>query len=1024
MINATRRLLICRTRAHQRARLRDVDARVWTFGDLKERLCAWGALKGGVARDDLGARLLAAAALCDDSDDGALLPRLAPALDALRQELVHARTDALTLLDALGPDDDADNEQGRMAEVRRLLTRVRRVEIGLKAANVDDDSLALDRARGFLARGDRPGFLAGVSAVVVEDALEATALEVEVLRALSISVPVEVRLPIDDVAKRESLLGVDAVFRAIEATPGLEVSSWNLSGDGPLAPFRAALFGGGDVVVDAPVSVRLCTDAAAEALLVAGVVAAWRRSSRSIAVAVRDERQVPTFLDALRRHGLPVRRRRRSLIESPAARLLMDLAALRLDGAPRERLLAVLTNPARRACLGTDDGARVLSTLRKAAARRDVEDQTKPSGGYRHRLLRLRDRDPERTADVAFALAAIEPVLATAHTMPLRGSLAGHLAAWLRLTRDVVDEARGLGGAEVLEIVARLNAGVARVGLPPAAVDLHALLRLVERELVHQPWLDDDVDVDDDAVEVLTVPELCGRRFDHLAIARVVEGELPQPPGRAGLLGDTDRARLNRLLGKKVLRLAEEERLGDASSTSTGLEGCWWLTALETARVSLLLTAPRVDVRGREHAPSAFLLDAVRVLGRSPDELEASGEAGAAVDVAEDPRQRLTRQARSVADDDAVIDVGDLAVRARLASRMVKERARWFRRTDLPHEQRRAPYAFAVDKARVARAFGGSFGLLEKKPLTPTRLEAMAECRMHGFVQQVLRLDVDPEAGNAIEARVQGTLGHNVLERFYAERKAQRVPLTRMNGADSKRLLQIVDDEAAPLLAGKTTGHLPALGAAVEFLKRTLLRVTMTLARRPAVEGVEPVDFELQIGATVGGRPPTLGSVAVEVIPGRKLWIGGVIDRVDEGSGGRAVVDYKTMSSSRVKQKASSSSLLQTHFQLFVYLRLLEHWRPTHPSVQLHGHLISLKDGGTSKDIGLLADLRARVMDDERADSLGRAIGRVVLPILDGTLPPDANDRCTDCRLQRVCRVPNEGIYASDPDELAEEETA
>lgn len=1040
-----RRLLICRTRAHQRARLREVDARVWTFSELKEHLCAWAALKSGVGRDNLGARLLAAATL---ADDGALVPRLAPALDALRQELVHARVGAAALLEVLDPDGKADgvddedspdgsNDQGRMAEVRRLLVQVQRVERGLRQHHVDDDAGALQRALGLLNRGERPGFLRGVGVIVVEDLLEATTLEVETLRALALSTSVQMRLPVDDVPQRDALAGIDAVFRAVEATPSFELSSWNISGTGPLAPFRAALLGGSAEVVirDAPVALRLCADAAAEALLVSGVVAAWARPTDegvrpTIAVAVRDDRHVSTFIDALQRHGLPVRRRRRAVIESPAARLVLDIAALRLDGAPRERLLAVLTNPSRTHCLGTDEGARVLSTLRQAAARRDVEDLTRPSGGYRHRLLRLRDRSPEKTNDVAAALGGIEPVLALSESLPLLGTLSLHLAAWLRMTRDVVAPGRVLGGAEVLEIIARLNAGVARVGLPVGSVNLHAFVRIVERELLQQPWLDDDVDadVDDDAVEVLTLPDLCGRSFDHVAIARVVEGELPKPPGRGGLLGDSDRSRLNRLLGKRVLRLSEEEHLGDGGSASTGLEGAWWLTALHAARHSLLLTAPRLDVRGREHAPGAFFLDASRVLGCSPDELFARGQAGAAIEVAEDPRQALIRRARAVVaehnDGGVVDDVSPLAVRALLYARMVKERERWFRRPDLSHEQRRAPFAFAVDKARMARAFGASFGLQEKKPLTPTRLEALADCRMYGFVQQVLRLDVDAEAGNAIEARAQGTLGHDVLERFYGERKQLKVPLSRMNGDDRRRLLHIVDDQATPLLAGKATGHLAALGAAVAFLKRTLLRVCVTLARHPPVADVEPVDFELQIGATVRGRPPALGSVSVEVSPGRKLWIGGVIDRVDEGSGGRAVIDYKTMTSSRVKEKASSSALLETHFQLFVYLRLLEHWRPTHPSVQLHGHLVSLKDGGTSKDIAAVADLRERVLDDGREDGLARAIGRVVLPILEGTLPPDANDRCSDCRLQRVCRVPQEGGYASDPDEGGNEDSS
>lgn len=1059
-------LLICRTRAHQRARLREVDVRAWTFPDLKERLCAWSSLKDGTARDDLGARLMAAAAL---AGDGPLLPRLGPALDALRQEFIHAmpgetRGRARLLLDALG-DDDADNEQGRAREVRRLLERVRSVEHALGVRGVVDDALALDRARFWLLQGARPRFLVGVSRVVFEDLVEASALEVAVVHALAKHLPVTVRLPVDDVAGRGALAGIDAVYRAVEADPdsgggggGAVIDAVSVVGDGALAEFRAALFGN-DEVAGANVAVRLVADAAAEAGFVAGVVSAWRQASpqASVAVAVRDERQVMHFIDALRLQGLPVRRRRRALIESPAARLLVDLLALRTDGAPRERLMSVLLSPARKNAISTDAGARLLSTLRAAAARRDVEDQTRPAGGYRHRLQRLVDRDPERAADVAFVLQAIEPVLALAARLPRAASLGAHMQAVLRVVREVVDETGSLGAAEVLEMTARLASGCARVGLqdspgvevgePDGAgdgtnvaasqIELPALLRLIERELQTQPWLDDDVDVDDGAVEVLSVPELVGRRFDHVAIARVVEGELPQPPPRSGLLGDTDRARLNRLLGKKVLRLNDEDRLGSSSTssessesspqaTSTGQEGLWWLTALGAATHSLLLTAPRVDVRGREHAPSAFLLDAARVLGATPDQLMQQGRCGAEIVADEGRRSLLTRLTRlqlaGATHGDALGTVAHQA-QVELFSRMVRERARWWRDKDGAYADRRNAFAFAVDKGRVARFFGDSFGLSEKKPLTPTRLEALAECRMHGFVQQVLKLNVDVEPGNAIEARVQGTLAHGVLERFFTERRALRVPLSRMNREDRARLAALVDAEAAPLLAGKTTGHLAALSAAIEFLKRTLLRVTMTLARRPPVEGVEPIGFEVQIGARTRHKAPEHPSVLLRVDDTRTIWLGGIIDRVDEGPGGRAVVDYKTMSSSRVKQKASTQTLLQTHFQLLVYLRLLESVRPTNEVVALHGHLVSLKDGGTSKDVAELPDLRARVMDDSRDDGLGRSVGRVILPILDGTLPPDANDRCADCRLQRVCRVPQEGVYATDPDE-AEEESA
>jgi CRISPR/Cas system-associated exonuclease Cas4 (RecB family) len=193
--------------------------------------------------------------------------------------------------------------------------------------------------------------------------------------------------------------------------------------------------------------------------------------------------------------------------------------------------------------------------------------------------------------------------------------------------------------------------------------------------------------------------------------------------------------------------------------------------------------------------------------------------------------------------------------------------------------------------------------------------------------------------------------------------------------------------------------------------------VVAHLSRHPPVDGVEPRDFELQIGARSGGKAPTLAAVPITLAAGRNIHLGGVIDRVDDGVGGRAVVDYKTMSAARVKEKAAPKTLFESHFQLLIYLRLLEHHRPTTTATPLHGYLVSLKDGVTSNDVGTTELLRERLFDDNRDDSLGAAIGRVILPILDGTVPPDAGDRCSDCRLQRICRVPQEGAFAPDPDE-------
>jgi RecB family exonuclease len=277
-----------------------------------------------------------------------------------------------------------------------------------------------------------------------------------------------------------------------------------------------------------------------------------------------------------------------------------------------------------------------------------------------------------------------------------------------------------------------------------------------------------------------------------------------------------------------------------------------------------------------------------------------------------------------------------------------------------------------------------------------------------------------PLTVDAIEARVAGTFAHTVLERFYKDRAVHRVPIARFVDADKARLGAVIDEETTRTLA-VASGHPAALAAALRFMRATLLRVVSAVSAQPPVDGVEPTDFELQIGTRAEGRPADLPAVPIEIGAGRRIWIGGIIDRVDEGPGARAVVDYKTMSAARVRGKTAPAMLFEHHFQLLVYLRLLEAHRPTTSSVSLHGYLLSLKDGTSSPDIATTPDLRARVLDDSRDDSLGRAIGQVVLPVLQGTLPPDAGARCADCRLQRVCRVPLEGAFEPDPDEGDEE---
>ncbi len=992
----------------------DTDgALVWTFGDLWDRLGAWAAITNRVSRDDLGARMLSAAVLADAGEGGsAVLPRLAPALDALRASLALADSAAAPIAEALHAVG-GDEATGRRADVTRVMALTATVEARLEKSGVVDGAVARRLARDLLLAGQWPQALAAVSSVTLYHPVDLTPVDLAILGAIGARVPTRAILPVDDAPGRHAVVGADRVFAALERGAHIDVIGDGVVGEGPLAPFRAALFGTG-TAIDAPASVVLAADVEEEARVVVGAVAELQhrvghklgRPARVAITARRPELLRPS-LRALAREGIEVRRRRRTLNESPAAHLMTDFAALRTDGMPRDRLMAVLLNPARRGAITPDQAAQLLTTLRRAAARRDHEDTRRPVGGYRRRLEQLVRRDPSAADDVAFALATIEPVMRAAASLPIRGRLVAHLEAWLSLARQAVDDGHALGGEEVFEIIARMVAGARRVGDPPASIELLSLTRLVDDELGRQPWLDDDVDVSDAAPEALTLPECIGRQFDAVIVVGAVEGELPALGGPRSLLADVDRAHINHALGRRVLSVGDLDRDPHAVvGGDGGTEGLWWLTALRAAEEAIVIVAPRREARGRQTSASAFVLDAARVLGASPSALALKPSCGVPISPRRDHRHRHI--AASIQNQDAIFH---------RAKTMSAQRRHFFAHPERTLAERRGPFAFAVDSARVQRAFGHAFGLSAARPLTPTRLESLAECRMFGFVQHVLKLDVDTEPGNAIEARVLGTFAHTVLERFYTERAKGGVPVDRFVDGDRGRLVAIIDEEITRA-RHTASGHADAVAAGLRFMRPTLVRVVASLSAAPPVVGVEPSDFELQIGAKAQGRDPDLASVPIDIGGGRRIFVGGIIDRVDEGAGRRAVVDYKTMSASRVREKAAPSTLFESHFQLLLYLRLLEHHRPTSPDTELHGYLLSLKDGAISGDVFRTEDLRGRLLDDERDDSLGRSIGRVILPILDGTVPPDAGVRCVDCRLQRVCRVPLEGAYDVDPDEV------
>ncbi len=996
--------------------LAGADVERITYDVFWNRVAQWAVMRtANIVRDD-GARLFACADVL--AVRSALSARSSEQLSAVCDELDHNRIAAHELL-ALLPSDSI----GRDDELRRILSDAHAVSQLLDTAGRVHRSAALRLAVKLIEAGSVPSSVRG-RVWQVRDPIDLTDLEIDVFIAVArAGIQVDVYLPLDGL-DRGIFAGAEAVLRRFEQahdvdTLDIRFVDWAANNKGPVT-LCDVLFDPVARAHDAPAiaacHVVSCLDKNDEAARVAAIVAGWRRANPDarIAVCVRTvDDDTPRYVDALSAVGLATRVGRRSLAHTPAGRLALDVLTLSNDGAPRDRLLAYLSSALRPQALDVDTASSVWRVLRRAGAASDIEDSTMQRGGYAHRLGRYHNgldaRDAERT-HVVRALTAVQAALDGLAQLPRLAPLGEHLEALAKFLSQQLEDGAGFYVRETLDALIAAAATCQQVRGRSVPIDARAACRVVSATLQHAtstPAPSSEV-----AVEMLSAPDLWGRLFDHVVLCGVEEGRFPAPQHQRGLLVDADRARLSQLAGRAFR--GRHTQLRADRTLSLGLESAWLFGVVKAAEVSFVCTRAERDDRGRQLAPSAFFSEIERVSRRD-----------ASAGTMSSPRQlrvlSAQRRANGLLDDGAAVTAGlspATTSRVDLLVQMRADRTRFFSRSPTSDPALvRGSYAFAVDPGRIARVFGDAFGLAPKRPLTPTRLEALAECRMRGFVQHVMKVDVDPPAGNVADARIIGILAHTVLERFFVQRKQTQVPLSIVTSEDRTQLNDYVDEEMAPLLAGKATGHLRAIRAQIAWLKVALIRAVSTLARDPKVRGVEPVDFEVHIGTPArDGVSTHLGPVPM-LLGDTQIFVGGVIDRVDEGVGGRVVIDYKTASTSSIRRKAHKDALFVKHFQLLLYLRLLEHHRPTAPHTPMHGYLVSVKDGTTSDDVCDVEDLRARITDDTRADGLAHKIAEVVLPILQGTIPPDASSRCESCRLQRVCRVPLQAEFAADLDD-------
>lgn len=826
-----------------------------------------------------------------------------------------------------------------------------------------------------------PPALAKTPRVSLRHLIDLTALEIEVIKSLSNSgIHIEVLFPLD-FAKRSINVAVDHAARQFETAidlPNLELSFDSLAEEGPLKPLIENLFVDNKVISisDEHCNINSYASFDVECNKICSNIAHLKSISpfASIAVAFRSfDEHASLFKRALLAHGLLVRDRKgEPLINSAAVALLKTIFNSCRYDLPRRELMGLINNPlfildkeiheinlgALLDCLGIDDNFS-YSRCRYESAFSRFE---KSLGENQPELVQLNT--------LRVFINKIKLVLSTLSTKK-------SWKAFLEEVKALVENYFSPENASVEALLLALKtllpsahfAGETKIDLR----DFEGLLLLELSSITIAP-----IDYSDqNAVELLLLPELLGRTFDHIFIPGIAFGRLPKSMAADPLLSDQERLLLNKNLNRHVLRVILDDPFEPLSvPPRQALEPFWFASSLSAAKKSVHLSYASQDYKGVEEAPSEFfiwLMDHVRIINTN---ILASSSF-----VSHDYKRFLSGQKDT-----------QNGVKNSL-KQVLNERTAAFL-NNIP-----SGHAFLFDSSSLKNSFEGR---IEKKPsraLTPTFIEAFAQCTYAGFLNRIIGLKNNDIHMGDLDARIIGHIAHKTLEQFFGTSLSSE---TRIK----ERLKAVLKETSDDYLNKNFVPDLDIFYCYVEWLFDSLLLLTERLLE----EGFKsPLAREKSFGPEENKKAVLVKS------SGEPYLLGGVIDRIDAFEHGLVIMDYKLSRSERLREQGSSRALLVSNFQIPIYVRLAKQAWPNFSEPNISFTYASIRDGTLVPVWSLTKheDLAQRIFNDEHEKSLAQAIDRIFAPVKKGAVIAQVGEHCLTCDFAFVCRKKERGCHDS-----------
>jgi hypothetical protein len=793
-----------------------------------------------------------------------------------------------------------------------------------------------------------PGFFQ-VSKVCLFHLVDLTLLEIEVIKELSkLGLGFKIELPMDFMSRGINV-AVDFCAKQFECEPDLniELSFENISEGTKLSPLVNSLFTNEKISLGDECSIIVANDILKEAdeisAHIASIISKDEKASIALALRSVDPRSL-IYFRSLERHGLSVKGRKgQVLLESAAGILLSTIILARLNNLRKTDFVGLINHP----LFIFRESAENCLKLQLLLEEIGIDDRLSMSVAdrYQAQIEKLRPMAKNHHELLLEWLNKIEPLLLK---IPLRDSFRNYLRVLVSIIEDAFEPLECVTLKESLSGMAQSQA----FSDNDPHMSLSDFFKLLKMEL-KKITISSDHD-QANAVEFLLLPELLGRSFDHVFIADITAGRMPKNQTADPLMDDQARMALNKAMKKPLLRIYFDDPFEPMPvPPRQALEPFWFASAVASAKKSVLFSYALRNDQSEEQAPSEFMVWLLN------NDIKTKAKINFKT-------KTYKRFLSGILDKDVISD----------QSTAIKARKRAFLE-QIPHE-----LAFLVDENSIQESFLGRLGNPPTKALTPTMVEAFSGCRFKGFSERILQINKTNVDQDDVDARILGQIAHQVLEEFFDPKNKANLQEILAQVCKSFSQENFIKNELV-------------FACHVEWLFEMLSSLVARLEEFSCNMGGEVLAREIDFGLS----PNRLG--AMVKAKGQSYLLGGRIDRIDRVGNSFLVFDYKLSSTDNLKALMAPRQMLNNHFQIPIYLRLVKDNLAKDQNVDFC--LASIRDGELTflkKDEHLLS----RITDDNLEDSMAEKIHEIFMPIALGEVLANKGEHCTFCELAFFCR--------------------